>query len=138
MIFDCEFHIKILFLPFSYPELRIPSITALINLLGPVQDATNELNKSFRIDRIDEPSRLPALLENAGQFLINSCGEATFLLRNIELEDAVVMCNNLWTNMMNRMKGNSDPTLTELLVQNLTILANEVSCWLVKEIKTLN
>ncbi len=118
---------------FRYPELMAPSILALINLLGLVNDTTIALCKSSPIERIQAPLVMPGLLENVGRFLINSCGEATFLLRRIELVDAIPVCENLWMNMMNRMKENSDATLTELLVQNLTILANAVS----KAIKSL-
>lgn len=102
------------------------SITALVNLLGPVDEVTNCLCKSSPIGRIQAPLVMPGLLENVGKFLVNSCGEATFLLKDIELVDAMPISDNLWSNMMYRMKGNNDPTLTELLVQNLTILANAV------------
>ncbi|XP_037032143.1 telomere-associated protein RIF1 isoform X2 [Bradysia coprophila] len=108
-----------------YPELTTRSISALVNLLGPVfNDATSSLCKSLPIERIREPLVMPGLLENVGRFLINSCGEATFLLKEIELVDALPVCENLWSNMMNRMKDNTDPTLSELILQNLTILMN--------------
>ncbi|KAG4072659.1 hypothetical protein HA402_004748 [Bradysia odoriphaga] len=105
-----------------YPELTTRSTSALVNLLGPVFDATSSLCKSAPIERIRAPLVLPKLLEKVGRFLINACGEATFLLKEIELVDAIPICENLWSNMMNRMKDNTDPTLSELILQNLTIL----------------
>lgn len=100
---------------------------ALINILGPVSDVTRSFCKIPSIERIQTPLLLPNLLENVGQFLINSCGEATMLLKDVKLVDAIPVCDNLWNNMMNRMVGNKDPTLAELIVQNLTILINAVS-----------
>lgn len=112
---------------FRYPELTTLSVPALINVLGPVDDETNSFCNVTSIERIRAPLLLPNLLEKVGRFLINSCGEATMLLKNIELVDAVPVCKNLWINLMNRMVENKDPALTELIVQNLTILINAVS-----------
>lgn len=100
-------------------------------MLGPVSDVTGSFCKSMPIERIPEHSIFPSLLENVGQYLVNSCGEATFLLKDIELVDAIPVCENLWTNLMNRMQENKDPALTELLLQDLAILMNAVSCLIV-------
>lgn len=103
------------------------SVSALINLLGPVSEVTSSLCKANPIERIQAPLVLPNLLENVGRILIKCCGEATFLLKDIELIDAIQVCDNLWTNMMDRMKENEDSKLTELLIHNLSILTNAVS-----------
>lgn len=112
---------------FSYPELIRPSICALTNFLGPINDTTKSLCESTPIEQIHTSLVLPKLLENVGNFLINSCGEATWLVKDIELIDAIQVCDNLWSNMMNRMAQNENCTLTELIVQNLTILTDAVS-----------
>ncbi|KAJ6648597.1 Telomere-associated protein RIF1 [Pseudolycoriella hygida] len=107
-----------------FPILTTLSVSALVNLLGPVKDTTKSICK-IPVEPIRAPYALPSLLENVGKFLINSCGEATYLLKNIELADACAACENIWSNLMIRMGSNTDSTLTELILQNLTILSNE-------------
>lgn len=114
-------------LTFRWPELTLASVVALINLLGPLNEATKSLCKSSPFDELQTLLILPKLSGHVGRLLIDSCCQATWLMKDINLTDAVHVCDNLWSNLMNRMATNNDSTLTELIIQNLNLLAEAVS-----------
>lgn len=104
-----------------YQPLMPMTISVLVNILGEPNDQIKEICSANGIDTLQKPMITTNVFKKIGKMLINSCGEATLLLKNVKC-DHINTNKVLWENLMRHVYTANDPDLIDLVMDNINAI----------------
>lgn len=97
-----------------FTDVSLMAVATFIRILGEPSAHTNEIFQKFSLDKIDRVICSEKQLEGElGRLVINACGEATFMLTNIDDDsnnnvDCGDLVGQLWRNLLQHVQHDND------------------------------
>lgn len=108
-----------------FPDVSLMAIATFVRILGASTVQTDTIFKKYRLDRIDRAICTEKQFQNAlATLIINACGEATFMLTNLNNEfisnvDCNALANQLWHNLLTLVNRNKCYDHLNLMLTNV-------------------